>query len=218
VATLFVPIRLQSYPRRAFEGPGIAFVRRLADRFILLGAVPSRPETDYGWIESSPHRAAVMGNGSENVVFRAAAQVEGFHEKLVQAVAEWLLSQGSLWNTMVIAAKVKSLRALGWRFLPPMMECFEILRRLLRAAGHQRVEEGSRREALDHVYRSMETADFSRAVLQRAGPWSMVLPMRQVEWRDWGRPERVVETLEFLGVRPAFPIQFAHELDEVLIG
>lgn len=195
-----------------------SLAERFDDRLILLGAVPSRPEIDYGWIESSPRPASVNGNGSENGTLHSAAQVKGFHEKPVQAVAERLLSQGSLWNTMVIAAKVKLLRELGWRYLPQMMERFEFPRRLLHAAGHPMAREGSRREALEYVYRSMETADFSRAVLQRAGPWSMVLPMRQVEWCDWGRPERVIETLEFLGVRPAFPIQFARELDEVLVG
>lgn len=52
---------------------------------------------------------------------------------------------------------------------------------------------------LREAYRDLPACDFSRDVLQRAVERLLVLPMAELEWSDWGRPERVEETLERLG-------------------
>jgi hypothetical protein len=50
----------------------------------------------------------------------------------------------------------------------------------------------------------MPHADFSRDLLQRCPEAALVLPLGNVDWSDWGRPERVTESLHRLGKRPAF--------------
>jgi mannose-1-phosphate guanylyltransferase len=50
----------------------------------------------------------------------------------------------------------------------------------------------------------MPSANFSRDLLQRAAKQAVVLPMTDVEWSDWGRPVRVLETLDRLNKPPNF--------------
>jgi mannose-1-phosphate guanylyltransferase len=172
------------------------------DQLILLGAAPDRPETDYGWIE-------VWNNGEtfedENGAQRPIP-VRGFHEKPNRMRAESLLLHGSLWNTMVVAVKVKALWALGWALLPDLMEQFESLRQVLRAIRLDWVRREHAQVATSHIYHKIEMLDFSRDFLQHAANWTGVLRMEGLEWSDWGRPERVMETLNQIGRTPAFPV------------
>ena len=55
----------------------------------------------------------------------------------------------------------------------------------------------------------MPEADFSRDLVQRCPEAALVLPLGNVEWSDWGRPERVTESLRRLGKRPTFPTREA---------
>ena len=66
------------------------------DSIVLLGADPSGPEIEYGWIEPG----AVAGPNAR--VFH----VNGFHEKPPLRMAEYLFRKGCLWNTFVMIGPV----------------------------------------------------------------------------------------------------------------
>jgi mannose-1-phosphate guanylyltransferase len=123
--------------------------------------------------------------------------VEAFLEKPSRRLAEEALRQGALWNTLVAAARARALWDLGWRVLPEFMPSFIRYREALRA-GH----DGA---AIERLYTEVPSLDFSSDLLQRAPERLKVLELEGVAWSDWGRPERILETLTALGLPAAFP-------------
>jgi hypothetical protein len=105
---------------------------------------------------------------------------------------------------MIVATRVDTLWQLGQRLLPEMMRPFDALVRELRQAAGERSSTAIAR-AIGRAYHRMPHADFSRDLVQRCPEAALVLPLGSVEWSDWGRPERVTESLRRLGKRPAFP-------------
>ena len=98
----------------------------------------------------------------------------------------------------MFAAKVERLWTLGWQCLPDMMPLFE---RLSRAIGGP--EEG---RALKAIYRDMPAKNFSSDLLQRVPETLAVVELTGMLWSDWGKPERITETLRRIVRRPAFPL------------
>lgn len=90
---------------------------RLGGRPVLLAVRPDGLELEYGWIK--PGR--FLGQAGE----AAIKAVERFIEKPDEATAHEARATGSLWNTMVLAAKGKELWSLGWKCFPEMMSLFE---------------------------------------------------------------------------------------------
>jgi mannose-1-phosphate guanylyltransferase len=187
-------------PADHFLHPETAFLRTVAsacllaqkvDRLILLGAVPAAAETDYGWI--LPHCPPGLPLTS------APLPVASFQEKPSQEVAEELLAAGALWNTMILAAPVAQLWRLAQRLLPEPTAQLGALQPLLRQATGSFPRTAAELVALESTYRTLPRADFSRDLLQAARDQQLVVPLAGVDWSDWGRPERVVETLERLG-------------------
>ena len=194
----------------------LELAERHLDQVILVGAVPDRAETDYGWID--PHAARPEGHGALTTQAapppaRGAMKVVYFREKPDETEARALFRQGCLWNTMVLAVNAKTLWALGRQCLPEIMYKFEALLMVLRAVRAGRLDPQYETSALASVYADLAPADFSRNVLQHISHRSLVLPMEGVNWCDWGRPQRVAETLAGLGRRPLFP---AHYIEKVL--
>jgi mannose-1-phosphate guanylyltransferase len=183
------------FPRHRFAmnmDRAFALARRLGDQIVLLTAPASGPETDYGWVDvGSPVTAAAL----------SARAVVSFHEKPDLAAAQDLLARGCQWNTMIMAARASALWSLAASLQPELLRRFEAIR-LAAAAGHER---GVRRA----VYSDMEALNLSKDLLQKAPERTVALPLAGVEWCDWGRPERVIATLERLGREPAFPRNLA---------
>ncbi len=123
--------------------------------------------------------------------------VEAFLEKPGLAEADAAMASGALWNTMVLAAKVEALWTLGWRCFPEMMPLFE---RLGEAVGTSQES-----AMLDSIYRVMPVRNFSSDLLQRAQDQISVIELTGILWSDWGKAERIAETLCRIGKRPAFP-------------
>ena len=174
--------------RQAAEQPG---------RLVMLGATPLWPETDFGWILPAPPRDSLTPR-----------PVDGFEEKPDRVRAERFLARGGLWNTMVVATRADTLWRLGQRLLPEMMRPFDALLRELRRSLEEPSSTGIDR-AISRAYQQMPRADFSRDLVQRCPEAALVLPLGNVEWSDWGRPERVTESLRRLGKKPAFPTREA---------
>lgn len=164
---------------------------RLTDRLILLAVTPDRPEVEYGWIE--PGSALTSDTGHQ------VRSVRRFLEKPDEALAMHAMAAGGLWNTLVLAARIKALWALGWQCFPEMMPLFEHVERTVRVAGDM--------PALDALYARMPLRNFSSGLLARAPERVAVVEADGILWSDWGKPERIADTLLRLGKQPAFPLE-----------
>jgi mannose-1-phosphate guanylyltransferase len=163
--------------------------REIGDRVILLGVTPDSAEMEYGWIDPGYE---VRGTASGRV--RA---VREFLEKPAPRIAQRALMRGALWNTFVMAARVDTLWRMGEERFPDMMRLFAALGE---AIG--RPEEGA---VLESIYRLMPPANFSSDLLQRMPESVGVMEMRDVLWSDWGRPERIADSIRAIGRKPRFP-------------
>ncbi|MEX0829863.1 MAG: sugar phosphate nucleotidyltransferase [Nitrospirales bacterium] len=184
------------------EDPFVETVRRAAravefwrDRMILLGVQPSHPELDYGWM--APGSILGWSEGS------AIRRIQEFVEKPESADGERLLNQGALWNTLVFVANVETLWNAGWTCVPAVMERFEQLRVSIGTPAEKLV--------LQTIYDDMPTHDFCRDVLQGLSGQLGVMKLEKVLWSDWGRPERILETLQAVGISPTFPTEVFQE-------
>jgi len=188
------------YPSDHFVYPEEQFleaVRRTAriaelqsDRVTILGVAPDRLELDYGWIQP--------GESLPDLPGEPVKTVHSFLEKPDASEADSALRAGALWNTLVFAANLDLLWRLGWECLPDMMPLFE---RLSDAIGGP--EEG---RVLKAIYREMPTKNFSSDLLQRVPEKLAVAELTGVLWSDWGKPERIAETLRRIDRQPAFPL------------
>jgi len=61
---------------------------------------------------------------------------------------------------------------------------------------------------IDAVYQAMPARDFSSDVLQKVPDQLAVIELNNVIWSDWGKADRIVETLRRIGKQPAFPLEF----------
>jgi mannose-1-phosphate guanylyltransferase len=184
------------YPSDHFICPESAFLttmknavraaERYTDRPLLLGVRPSSSEEDYGWIVPS----TFPREGPTRRVAR-------FLEKPPRALAEEALRKGAFWNTMILASKLRPLWALGWWCLPEILPAFVRFREAQR--------NGCDDILLEEIYQDLPSRDFSSDLLQRAPDALRVFEMSGVWWSDWGRPDRILESLRALERPAAFP-------------
>jgi len=175
------PYRFQRHLRRALK-----CAERCPERLFLLAAAPEGPEPDYGWLRTEPTEAG-----------DSLLAVTEFLEKPDADTARRFYAEGCLWNTMVVAGKAATFWEMGWRLIPEVVARLEALRGVLGTP----LEES----ALRDVYADMPTANFSRDFLQKVPERLTAVAMEDVGWSDWGRPERVLQSLRGLRLQPAFP-------------
>jgi len=164
----------------------VRILDRQSDRMVLLGAEPSEPETDYGWIELGEP----LGGPMSSPMYR----VRHFREKPNQAMADELYRTGALWNTFVFAGRAAAVVEAGGECLPALHERLARLSKFL-GTEHERW-------AIRQAYELSPRANFSQAVLERCPRKLVVVRLSAVSWRDLGTPRRVVKTLGELGMRP----------------
>jgi mannose-1-phosphate guanylyltransferase len=160
------------------------------DRVVMLGVAPDRLELDYGWIQPGRSLTDQLGEPVQ--------AVRSFLEKPGAAQADAALRTGALWNTLVCAANVELLWTLGRQCLPDMMPFFE---RLSQAIGGPK--EG---QVLEAIYRDMPVKNISSDLLQHVPEQLAVVELTGVLWSDWGKPERIIETLRRIDRQPAFSL------------
>ena len=163
----------------------------LPDRLVLLGVSPDRLELGYGWI--------MPGEKLDGSAKCQICAVGSFLEEPTAAQADTALASGALWNTSVLVAKGETLWELGWQCFPDMMQLFE---GLSQAIGTPQEE-----QALDAIDREMLPYNFSSDLLQRVPEHVAVIEMTGVLWSDWGKPERIANTLRQIGRQPIFPLE-----------
>lgn len=164
---------------------------RLHGRVVLLGVTADRPEQEYGWIQ--PGRFLAL-EGAHPV--RA---VSAFLEKPTPKQTEEHLARGALWNTLVLTAAVSTLWEMGRRCFPDVLSRFEQLEAAIGTSEEGRV--------LERIYRDMPSRNFSRELLQDLPDRVAVMELRDVLWSDWGKPERIAQTIKRIGRKPAFPVE-----------
>jgi len=155
-------------------------------QIVLLGAEPTEPETDYGWIELGPMQPG-MGTAPIH-------RVERFIEKPDAETAQALFQSGALWNTFVFGGRADALTELGRECLPSLHERLAGLDRFL-GTEHERW-------AIAQAYEFAPRASFSRALLERCPDKLAVMRLSDVSWCDLGTSRRVLKKLDELGVRP----------------
>jgi len=157
----------------------VAVARRARGGIVLVGAVPDIALPDLGWIlPARPGR-------------RGAVPIKRFVEK--PAAGTWaLLRQGGLWNTMVMAARGRSLWNAVLRHAPAVAEP---LARYAEAIGTPRAD-----EVLGEIYLRQPRSDLSEDVMQVARGLRVV-PMTDSGWSDCGTPEGLFRSLSPAGVQ-----------------
>jgi mannose-1-phosphate guanylyltransferase len=173
-----------AFIERVEEAAG--FVRRHPERIVLLGATPTEPETEYGWI----HAGEIIGwtrGGSVRAV-------RHFVEKPPSATARTCYARGDLWNTLVFVARAAVLVDIGRQFL---WRVHTALARLDFACGPSAA-------ALRRAYAAMPAASFSTAVLENCTSVLAVSELTGVTWSDLGSPRRAARSLAHTAVGVAW--------------
>jgi mannose-1-phosphate guanylyltransferase len=153
---------------------------------VLLGIEPDAAETSYGWIEP---QETLFGN-----LAKAVSQVKKFWEKPSPETAARLLTKGCLWNSFVMVGKVKTFLWLIEKNLPALYEMF--------AAARTAFGTSAEKAIVRSLYAWINETNFSSEVLEKATGELYVLRVGDVVWSDWGEPQRVLGTLENLGLQP----------------
>ena len=186
------------YPSDRFQeivGDATSLVNQSENQIVILTARPHRMDPDYGWVipgDSLPPINGISGNS-----------VRGFFEKPKLSRIREAMKCGATWNTMIVVAKAQSLWKAGCDCFPELMIRFSQIGQVIGTP-----QEG---QVLSSIYKTMPVRNFSHDFLSRIPERMAMMELHGVFWSDWGRPERIVETLELLGKKPKFPIELVGE-------
>jgi len=138
-------------------------------RILLIGATPSGPQSDYGWI------VAGEAQGGCHSVTR-------FVEKPATADAARLYESGASWSTMLLVATGRALLDLFERAIPRAVRMF---------LHHESLPKPERPRYFNAMYRGLGAVDLSRDILGGASNLLMRTLPREVEWTDLGTEARL---------------------------
>lgn len=161
----------------------VSLVRDHPQQMVLLTVPPQSREQDYGWVIPGalcPHPAGVR-----------VREVRKFVEKPSEAQLGEITRQGGQWNTLVLIAHVHTLWEAGRQCIP------EVVMPLEKQAD--RIGTASESQTLMNLYRTMPARNFSSDVLALIPQQLTMVELAGVYWSDWGRPERILETMRFMG-------------------
>jgi mannose-1-phosphate guanylyltransferase len=164
------------------------WVERHSDQIVLLGAEPSGPEVEYGWIEGGE----AVGHAEGGAIY----QILRFWEKPSSEGARACLAAGCRWNTFVVVAKARALLRAGQEQLPEICERLALIRPFVGTEDE--------RWAIAQAYALMPAANFSRAILEPCTARLAVSPLPPLTWCDLGTPRRVFELLDRVHINPAW--------------
>lgn len=168
----------------------VQVVDLMKDRLVLLGMKPDGKELEYGYIRQDRH----LGQYGAHALWTVGRFIEKPGAQMAQ-----VLGKDVLWNTMVIVAKVETLWSLGMKVLPSMMRLFETFQPAIGSPSEWQV--------LDGLYTRMPVRNFSTDLLEQVPHKVAALEVNGVGWSDWGRMERIVESLRQIGKAPVFPAE-----------
>jgi mannose-1-phosphate guanylyltransferase len=160
---------------------------RMRDRVVLLGAKPSEPDPELGYLSL----------GEQLVEVPHVRTLVGFVEKPSVQLAAELNAAGALWNTMVTCGTVDALWELGRATEPRLIDILESFVPLVGSPDEE--------DAIEYIYRAYLPVSFSRDILERARERLCAMELEGVEWSDWGRPERIETVLALRRSRALVP-------------
>lgn len=160
----------------------------LPDRPVLLGASPEKPDVDLGWIE----RGESLRSSYNPVV----CGVSRFVEKPAIEEAERAMKSGGLLSTLVIVSRLNALWSLGRCHFPETIALLE------RATGA--FDTDGEDTALQRIYQEMPSWNVSSDLLGRSAANLAVMELDGIFWSDWGKPERIMDTLYRAGMPSLF--------------
>jgi mannose-1-phosphate guanylyltransferase len=160
---------------------------RLRDTVVILGARPTEPDPDLGY----------LALGEQLTEVPQVRRLVAFIEKPTVTTALALNAQGALWNTMVTCGSVDALWALGQATEPQLLDILDSLVPLIGTEDED--------DAIEHIYRAYLPVSFSRDMLERAPERLAAMELEGVEWSDWGRPERIETVLALRRSRALVP-------------
>ena len=155
---------------------------------VLLGLEPDKPETSYGWIEPAP---SLFGSEPGGV-----SRVARFWEKPGMRAAQQLMTSGSLWNSFVMVGKVEAFMEMFRTHLRDSFRMFDISKKMLRTSQEKPL--------MRAIYSWLPESNFSSDILEKATENLMVKRVASVGWSDLGEPQRVIGTLNDLGIKTSW--------------
>lgn len=167
-------------------GSAFDIVKTDPSSVVLLGIKAEKPETSYGWIEPAP---SLFGS-----LDRAVVRVKRFWEKPTAGVSKQLLRSGCLWNSFVMVGRVDTFLGMFQKHLPELYRMFAVASKLFGTD-----QEGG---VVRSIYDWIDDINFSSEVLEKCSDELLVMRVSNVGWSDWGEPERVIGTLNSIGVQP----------------
>jgi len=167
-----------------------ALVHNEPQRMVLLTVPPQSREKDYGWVIPG----ALFSHHGECQV----REVRRFVEKPQDSQLAEISLEGGQWNTLVVIANVQTLWEAGRQCIP------EVVMPLERHAGG--IGTSSEHLILNNLYRTMPTRNFSSDLLSLIPQQLTMMELTGVYWSDWGRPERIQETMAFMGRNVSFRV------------
>jgi mannose-1-phosphate guanylyltransferase len=160
---------------------------RMRDKVVILGATPTEPDPELGYLSLGQPLADVP----------SVKSVLGFVEKPSVSLASALNAQGALWNTMVTCGTVDALWELGRATDARLIDILESFVPLVGTPDED--------DAIEYIYRALLPISFSRDMLERAPKRLAAMELEGVEWSDWGRPERIETVLALRRSRALVP-------------
>jgi len=169
-----------AYVRQAFEA-----VERHPAKIVFLGAEPTGPETEYGYI---------LPDNQDADAASPVRSVKAFLERPEPQIAAKILTLGALWNTMVLVFRTEILLHLIRLSAPELYRSFQ---RIFRALGTSRES-----WTVERAYGRLESIGFSKDLLEGLDLHSRrqlsVVALEGVFWSDWGSENRILSVLERL--------------------
>ena len=161
--------------------------RRLADTVVILGATPTEPDPELGYL--------TLGENLTDVP--EVRRLSRFVEKPMVAAAQDMIGKGALWNTMVTCGTVEALWELGRAAEPQLLDILDSFVPLVGTCDEE--------DAIQYIYRAYLPVSFSRDILERAPERLCAMELDGVEWSDWGKPERIETVLALRRSRALVP-------------
>ena len=150
--------------------------QQTTDRMIILGMEPEQPDCELGYV--------LPGHHLDDGVYT----VTSFVEKPPMLRAHYLLAQGALWNSFIVATKARTLVNL---FMQRCAGVLEEMQHTLQAARPGLL----RSRLLQELYGRLPSLDFSRDILTGVESFLEVLTVPACGWSDLGTPRRIREVL-----------------------
>jgi mannose-1-phosphate guanylyltransferase len=174
------------FPSHHFFRNEITFMMRVRSAFraverspgliILLGIVPDKPATDYGWIEP--------GDPVPGIMETSLLRVQRFWEKPSWHEAETLAARGCLWNSLAVVGSADALLVMLREATPFLFRAFEPVRPMIGTAEEK--------DAAERVYANLLPMDFYTEVLAVSTQALTVLPVSEDGWAGVARPGRAL--------------------------